>query len=281
VGAHYYLLSSLPALSLEMKRGVPEVRQVFLYCGEQLGTADFEQVRRLFLFNDIKNTVFFHFNDRKSNRQYMSPAYYDEATYVENLKDPASFFPFLARFHELAREERRIYPDLPYTDEVTAFFYDDLDELVDGFLAEWYRFELDLRNATVALAHRQNGLPITEKLIPSGLVWEAARRDPSVPDLGLGSSFPALGELVAWEGGLTGYERLIEDLRWRWLDERTQGFEFTTDQVLAYLVRLMSVTRWHGLRAEDGEAAFQKLMDTVSRSIRSSVQFATSGEQQP
>jgi hypothetical protein len=78
-----------------------------------------------------------------------------------------------------------------------------------------------------------------------------------------------------------GYERLIEDLRWRWLDEQTQGFEFTTDQVLAYLVRLMSVTRWQHLRAEHGEEALQGLLETVSRSIRLSVQLATSGEQQP
>jgi hypothetical protein len=181
----------------------------------------------------------------------------------------------------LAREDRRIYPDLPHTDEVTAFLYDDLDELVDGFLADWYRFELDLRNATVALAHRRNQLPITEKLIPSGVVWEAARREPSLPDLGLGSAFPAIGRLAAWEGNLTGYERLIEDLRWQWLDEQTQGFEFSTDQVLAYIIRLMSLTRWQLLRPEDGEAAFQGLMDTVSRSIRSSVEIATSGEQQP
>ena len=133
----------------------------------------------------------------------------------------------------------------------------------------------------MALAHRRNQLPITEKLIPSGVVWEAERREPSLPDLGLGSAFPAIGRLAAWEGNLTGYERLIEDLRWQWLDEQTQGFEFSTDQVLAYIIRLMSLTRWQLLRPEDGEAAFQGLMDTVSRSIRSSVEIATSGEQQP
>ena len=50
MAAHYYLLSSLPALSLEMTRGVPEVRQIFLYCGEQMADSEFERVRRLFFW---------------------------------------------------------------------------------------------------------------------------------------------------------------------------------------------------------------------------------------
>lgn len=277
---YYYLVSSLADIMIDSGRTSPDLRQLFVFCMEEMAPKDFEQVRKLYLLNDIKNTIFLHFNKKEKQEDYVQPAYYDEGTFNENLKDPSLFLPFLTQFYELKKAGKRLYPQLPETDELTSLFYEELDEFTDGFLREYFHFELNLRNITTALALRKNGLAVAGKLIPSGSAYELIGKNESQSDFGLGDEFPFVERLVALnqQSQLLDLEMAVEDIRWKWLDENVGDDYFSTEAILAYFVKLNSVTRWDQLDKERGQELFDGIVNTIKRSIRFSIEFITTGD---
>ena len=248
---------------------------------DEMREKDFEQVRKLFLYNDIRNTVLLHFFKKKRQEDYATPAYYDELTFNENLKDTSCFLPFLSKFYELKKSGKRQYPHLPETDELTAHFYEDLDDITEpGFLRDYFHFELSLRNITCAIAFRKNNLPISGKLIPFGSAYELISKNEQASDFGLSDEFPFVERLVAMsqEGNLYDAEMAIERIRWGWLDERVGDNYFSTDAIVSLFVKLMSIERWEVLSKEKGDELFNGLMNTIKRSIRFSIEFITTGE---
>ena len=278
---YYYLVSSLADLILDGNRRSPGQRKVFMFCREEMAPRDFEQVRKLFLFNDIKNAVFLYFNQKQKQEDYITPAYYDEATFNENLKDTDQFLPFLRRFYEQKKSGIRAYPELPETDELTSFFYEDLESLTEpGFLRDYFQFELNLRNITTAMALRKNEMPLAGKLIPCGSANETIGKNETAADFGLAAEFPYVNRLIALSqrSQLLDFEKALEDLRWKWLDERLGDDYFSTETILAYFVKLSSVDRWESLSQEKGEELFNGIVNTIKRSIRFSIEFITTGD---
>lgn len=278
---YYYLVSSLADLSLEGRPGGESLRKWFFLAMDEMKEKDFEDIRKLFLYNDIKNTVLLYFYKKKRQEDYATPAYYDEYTFNENQKDPSNFLPFLAKFYELKKIGQRQYPDLPETDELTSHFYEDLDNITaPGFLRDYFHFELNLRNITSAIAFRKNHLPITSKLIPFGTAYEQISQHESDDDFGLADDFPFAAELIGKleASSLYAGEMAVEKLRWNWLDERVGDNYFSTEAVIAFFVKLISVERWERLSKEKGEELFNGLINTIKRSIRFSIEFITTGE---
>ena len=278
---YYYLVSSLVDLELDGPRLGEGLKKWFFHAMDEMHESDFEQVRKLFLYNDIKNTILLHFFKKKRQEDYATPAYYDELTFEENKKDTSGFLPFLAKFYELKKQGKRLYAHLPETDELTTLFYEDLDSITEpGFLRDYFNFELNLRNINCALAFRKNGLPVSAKLIPCGLAYELICKNESAPDFGLTDEFPFIGKLMAQsdDGSLYGSEMAIEHIRWAWLDERVDNNYFSTDAIIAFFVKLMSIERWEVLSQEKGDELFNGLMNTIKRSIRFSIEFITTGE---
>lgn len=279
---YYYLVSSLADIVLDSGRRSQSPRQLFLFAMEQMKPRDFEQVRQLFLFNDIKNAVFLYFNKKQKQEDYALPAYYDEVTFNENLQEPNLFLPFLAKFYEMKKAGIRMYPELPETDALTSLFYEDLEDFTtaDGFLRAYFYFELNLRNICTAIAFRKNGLDLTGKLIPRGGAYETISKNESASDFGLTNEFPFVGRLItlSQQTQLLDFEKALEDIRWNWLDERVGDDYFSTEAVLAYFVKLNSVHRWEELSKETGDELFNGIVNNIKRSIRFSIEFITTGD---
>jgi hypothetical protein len=268
-------------LSLEGARVGQGLRKWFFHAMDEMREQDFDQVRKLFLYNDIKNTILLYFYKKKRQEDYATPAYYDELSFEENRKDTSCFLPFLARFYELKKAGKRQYPHLPETDELTALFYEDLESITEpGFLRDYFDFELSLRNITCAIAFRKNGLPISAKLIPFGTAYELICKNEAATDFGLADEFPFIEKLVSPSeaGSLYDAEMAIEKVRWEWLDERVGDNFFSTDAIISFFVKLRSIERWEELSKEKGEELFNGLMNTIKRSIRFSIEFITTGE---
>jgi hypothetical protein len=281
VNNYYYLVSSLPDLVLDGGHINQNLRSMFFFAMDEMQEHDFEQVRKLFLYNDIKNTILLYFYKKKRQEDYSTPAYYDEFTFNEYKKDPSCFLPFLTKFYDLKQTGKRQYPQLPETDELTAHFYEDLDGIAEpGFLRDYFHFELNLRNLSCALAFRKNALPIAAKLIPFGTAYELICKNESAADFGLADEFPMMERIIQLnqQASLQELEMYYEKIRWDWLDERVGTNYFSTDAIIAFFVKLLSVERWNKLSKEKGDELFNGLMNTIKRSIRFSIEFITTGE---
>lgn len=274
MGVRYpYLCSALDPLSYEpVKRGL-SLREAFLFAMEEFVEADRESLRKLFLFNDIKNVVLLHFRRKERQEDYQTPSYYPEAEYESVKADPMLALPFLRVWWENKAAGTRLFPKLPETDELTTLFYESLTSLLEpGFVRDWYLFELELRNFTVALTLEATGLAATEKLIPHGVVYaDILAGKPAARDAG--ASLGYLETIRSVETSLAAAERERERLRWSWIDDRLGPDWSSADAAMGILVKLWSVERWENLTRRRGEERFDSIVDTMRRSIRFAVEF--------
>lgn len=268
-----YLCSGLDSLSYDPASRGLSLREAFRFAMDEFSEADRELLRKLFLFNDIKNVVLLHFRRKERQEDYQIPSYYQESEYESVKADPMLALPFLRAWWENKAAGIRLFPLLPETDELTTLFYEHLDSLLaPGFLRDWYLFELELRNFTVALTLEAADLDPAGKLIPYGVVFgdleggKRASRD-------AGASLGYLESVRVGLEDLSGAERERERVRWAWIDERLGSDWSSADAVLGALIKLWSVERWENLTRRRGEERFESIIDTMRRSIRFAVEF--------
>lgn len=118
------------------------------------------------------------------------------------------------------------------------------------FLREYFRFDLNLRNAKVRWLNKSLGRPEGTDLI-TGFEQDGEETDPE----GVGTVL-ALTDLL-------GRERGLDQLYWDKADALTTFHYFDLDAVLAFVAKLHIVDRWLVLDEESGRAMFRRLVEEV------------------
>jgi hypothetical protein len=245
------------------------------FSSEQLDDKEFDNLKKAFVFNDIKNSLFY----KKEGDTYITPSYYSLDEFKENLKDTDDFFPFLTRYYFNAGSGKREYPNLNINDEILLFFYEELDNFAKGTLKDYFLLELNLRNVSLALSLRKNGLPLTNKIMPYGDYCEPILKNSS-PDFGLSGDFPFIDKLVLSfeKGDILETEKVIDNIKWNELDEICEKNNvFSFDFVLSYAIKLMSIERWLKLDKPHGEAMLAKLIEKIKGAIKFPNEFLMIG----
>ena len=139
-----------------------------------------------------------------------------------------------------------------YDDEqLTEDFYRQILRNKNRFLREWFRFDLDLRNATVGyLNHQLHRAPDHDKILLEEREVE---------------EFP---ELEAAERILRGEdilqrERGLDELRWHKIDEITLLDYFDLETLLGYVAKLKIIDRWLQLDPDSGRALFRRMVEEI------------------
>jgi hypothetical protein len=132
---------------------------------------------------------------------------------------------------------------------LTADFYTEALARKNAFLREYFRFDLNLRNAKVRYLNRALSREAGTDLVleEAGGEFEEAPRVDAVLE---GS------DLLARERGL-------DDLLWGKVDELTTFHYFDLTAVLGYLAKLKIVDRWLTLDEAAGRELFRRLVDEV------------------
>ena len=152
--------------------------------------------------------------------------------------------------------------------ELNADFYAQALKSRNRFLREYFRFDLNLRNAKVRYLNQQLGRK-PEQDVMTG-------KDPDAEDVDIdgyrfnGGEFEeelkvdnilAGADLVAREKGL-------DDLLWDKIDNLAIFHYFDIEAVLAYIAKLHIVTRWLNLDEEVGRDQFRRLVKEVRGSYK-------------
>ena len=262
---YYYLVSSLYDLILDSGKKVISIRDFLGFCGEELAERDYFELKKLFLFNDIKNAV----NFKKRGDKYLTPAFYDEEEFLENLKDIDSFLPFLNDFYYNINNNKKNDSNLDEIDDLTLLFYENLDVITSKFIKEYFLFELNLKNISVAYSLRKNGIDFKNKIIPFGDSFENILKNNS-PDFGLSNEFQFIERLMAVyeKNDLIEIEKTLEDIRWNYLDTICENEFFSINNIYSYTIKLLSVERWLSLSKERGEEFLNRLIDQIKGNIK-------------
>ena len=144
-----------------------------------------------------------------------------------------------------------------------ADFYAQALRNRNRFLREYFRFDLNLRNAKVRYLNAQLGRPADTDVITG--------EEPDAPDTDIdgfrftGGEFEEEAKVnaVLAENDLLAREKGIDDLVWDKVDRLATFHYFDIDAVLAYLAKLHIVNRWLALDEEIGRERFHRLIGEV------------------
>lgn len=132
------------------------------------------------------------------------------------------------------------------------------------FVREFFRFDLNLRNAKVRYLNRELGRPADQDLITG----QGTEEDEDLDIDGYrfnGGEFEEEMKVEAAlaDDSLLGREKALDDIMW----EKIAGLEtfhyFDLTAVLAYIAKLHIVNRWLALDQEKGRALFRQLVNEV------------------
>lgn len=133
-------------------------------------------------------------------------------------------------------------------DKLNLEFYQNALSSKDAFLREYFRFDLNVRNAKVAYLNRALGRPAGTDIFleAQGEFAEAQKLD-----------------AVLNGDDILARERGIDDLMWAKIDELTTFDYFDIDAVLGFIAKLHIVSRWLKLDDATGREMFARLVDEV------------------
>ena len=136
-----------------------------------------------------------------------------------------------------------------YVEEnLTEDFYRSALSHKNGFLREWFRFDLNVRNAKVAYLNAALGRKPSQDVMPvdGGTFEEAAELD-----------------RILKQGDILSRERGIDDIAWKKVDELTVFHYFDMTVILGFIVKLKIIDRWMKLDEATGREMFRRLVDEV------------------
>ena len=142
--------------------------------------------------------------------------------------------------------------------ELNADFYAAALRQRNRFLREYFRFDLNLRNAKVRYLNAQLGREPDQDLMTG--------EDPEAEDVDI-DGFRFTGgefeEALKVDNILVSREKGLDDLLWDKIDGLSTFHYFDIEAVLAYIAKLHIVTRWLNLDEEVGRDVFRRLLKDV------------------
>ena len=153
-------------------------------------------------------------------------------------------------------------------EELDADFYAQALRHRNRFIREFFRFDLNLRNAKVRYLNAQLGRPDDMDVLTG--------EDPDAPDADIdgfrfsGGEFEeeAKAQSVLAGSDLLAREKGIDDLIWDKADRLATFHYFDLEAVLAYVVKLSIVNRWLALDEEIGRERFHRLIGEVRSTFK-------------
>lgn len=146
-------------------------------------------------------------------------------------------------------------------DKLSLYYYEWLQQHRNAFLRSWAELNQNIRNLLTRYTCQRLGWDAKDYIVGNNALAELLRQGAG-RELELEHELPYLCELtrIAQDRDITRRERLIDLLKWQWMDEWTFVRVFDIDNVLCYYLRLEILERWTQLDAEQGEATFRSIV---------------------
>ena len=147
--------------------------------------------------------------------------------------------------------------------DLNADFYAAALKHRNRFLREYFRFDLNLRNAKVRYLNAQLGREPDQDVMTG--------EDPEADDVDIDGFRFTGGEFeealkvdsILADKDLVSREKGLDDFLWDKIDSLSTFHYFDIEAVLAYIAKLHIVTRWLNLDEEVGRDVFRRLLKDV------------------
>ncbi len=270
---YYYLVSSLPELTLDSGVSVHPYTVFRDFAAEELSPADYEDLKKCFLLSDLSNLDSLLNSTGSSNTEMTGPSGDDPDEIQNLLEDPDSGLPFIAEHIRRFRSGEQTFRGKTSLDELCYALmdeiHDDGNRQASGFLDEYLSFEMQLKNLSMALVRRSAGLDYSEEVIDFDYFSHMIASS-GAADFGLGGDLGVMRELFEGFSSTDPMvnEGLISSVRWAWLDEKVDYHHFSREAVFAFGIKLADIERWIALSPSEGKLRLDQLLSRLHKDIQ-------------
>jgi hypothetical protein len=274
-GKYYYLISGLPKVKLDASGDIPAFPGFadFAYfigeAMEHVTESDASLLKILRLPTDNTNLINIL---EKRERAFNQSGNYSEAELIRKIADPETVPEYMRTIIEAHKSDRPVYYNITWDDQLNWLFYEYTDTIDNSFLRDWFSFELNMGNVLSAMKCRELNISFERRLgqriknvcsqaiICHNEIAETIM-DSNAPDFSLTPQLPWVEDVLALDRtDLVGFEKGIDLIKWKWLDDKTPFNYFDIEALLAYGIKLQSAERWQDLKTEKGTERFDKLL---------------------
>ena len=273
MGNYYYLISGLPELQLDdqkLKHSLADFKAELL---ENLSEADIRLTSYFFMQFDNANLLKILINKEAEldplgnlNREDLL----EILLQFNESDEPAHslIYSYYKKFVPAFQAQQPLYTGMSWEDQLASLYFDYASLCKNEFVAEWYRFNLNVTNILAAVNCRKYGFDREVSIVGSGEISEAIRYSNS-KDFGISPIFPEVEDVlrIADESDLYERERKMDLLRWNWLEEKGFFHYFDVEHLFIYLIRLELLERWVRLEKETGLKVFREMIGALQQSF--------------
>jgi hypothetical protein len=273
--ANYYcLIAGLPEIDFSDSHPGYSMDELVEQLHESLTPWDARLMANFFfLQRDCKNLVGYLKDpeaELKYQGAYTKEQYKDLVKSAEemnfNVHRYPSFLSIFAREWSFNKDKKGYFPE----DEILYLFYKyAIDNCSNKFVREWYQMNMDINNILTAILARKYGWNIADYIKGEGEVQEKLREE-NTPDFGLSREMDYMKELIqiADQDDPVKKEKMIDALKWLWLDDNTFFEPFGIEPVFAYMCKLEMQYRWANLDVEKGKESFEQIIENLRGEAR-------------
>jgi hypothetical protein len=262
---YYYLISSLPELYFETGNSKSlDFLHIRDYILENLSEKDI--VHAYDLLNSIDNhnllaTVY------GKNRAWKKGGILEIQTVAASDRSvlPEYMVDFLEYIDSYKAEHKTNPDELVAETYLSELYYNKMEKSDNRFIAEWFKFDREVKNIQAAYSSRQFSMSQENCLVKQDDITEFLQKNTS-QDFGLSRErdyMPRLFQTLEIQN-LLERENKLDMLRWQQIDEINIMEYFSTDLVLGILQKAYIADRWLALNSEEGKKLFRHIVDGLT-----------------
>lgn len=290
MGQYYYLVTGLPEISLDDSKlsfSVADFKKVIY---PQLTLLDKKVADLFFLRYDNENvlkllknpeaatddrgnfsaqtfTDIFNQLDRKAELEAEDN---DKKVKVKFGPIPAYLKSFIESNYKKEEDDDPVLIE----DRLAAAYYAHAMSCGNEFMRSWFEFNLNVSNIMIAVTARKHKMALANIIVGQTPVCEALRTS-AQRDFGLSQELDYLDQVlkIADLDDLVERERKLDQLRWKWLEDRAFFEYFSVERLMTFLLETDMVERWLLLDKEKGNQMFRQIISDLKDEVKVPQEF--------
>jgi hypothetical protein len=269
--AHYYLITSLPELSLQDKNLLYTEQGFRLQLQEFLDEQEIAIIRGLYYTYDIRNFINLIKHDTE--------AFDDRGNFTKEellaAKTVPEILPVFMETFVLSTQrswETASYHDL--LNDLTTRFIEWTRELPNDFLREWFEFNHNLKNIIAGLNSRKFKREIDREVLGSHFEAEQIIRSKDT-DFGLSRVVDYVERVVAYfhDNDIALRESSFDLLRWAYIEALEEPYHFRLENVMAYILKIRLIGRNISNDYDEGKIKLNSILNKIQTGFELPEQF--------
>jgi hypothetical protein len=269
---YYYILSSMPELSLDKRPAEEDLEEAISLILRQINEVDQESLAWFFRRNDLYNLIeFWQFEyDHLLERPLRKPFQLDKEALINIKLEPELLPNYLRDWYAEHKETMMHWSPNRIETELHQVFFEAIEELPAGFIRDYFLFERDLR-ALMATYHQAR-----YSFLDQETNWlnkdmrNSLQKKPAQISNQMHLEKPYLEELLKAldTKDPSSIALAVHQVLWDKADALSKAHYFDTTALLNYSAKLFLLYRREQLHDNQNEARLQSLLDEALSNIQ-------------